>query len=92
MNDPSVQKIIDEYRSLSKKMMDRVAATQIKVVPPRLLATYESGSVPGLMYNVKRTGDNLICNCPGYVYRRKCKHTGMAESLIKKTIADKLEF
>ena len=92
MNDPSVQKIIDEYRSLSKNMMDRVAATQIKVVPPRLIATYESGSVPGLMYNVKRTSDSLICNCPGYVYRRKCKHTGMAESLIKKTIAEKLEF
>ena len=77
--DPSTQKIIDHYRSISKKMMDRVAATQIKVVPPRLIATYESGSVPGLMYTVKKTGDNLTCNCPGYVYRRKCKHTKMAE-------------
>jgi len=77
--DPSTQKIIDHYRSISKKMMDRVAATQIKVVPPKLIATYESGSVPGLMYNVKQTGDTLTCNCPGYVYRRKCKHIGMAE-------------
>ena len=77
--DPSTQKIIDHYRSISKQMMDRVAATQIKVVPPKLIATYESGSVPGLMYNVKQTGDTLTCNCPGYVYRRKCKHIGMAE-------------
>ncbi|SVE19525.1 uncharacterized protein METZ01_LOCUS472379 [marine metagenome] len=60
-------------------MMDRVAATQIKVVPPRLIATYESGSVPGLMYTVKKIGDNLTCNCPGYVYRRKCKHVKIAE-------------
>ena len=77
--DPSTQKIIDHYRSISKKMMDRVAATQIKVVPPRLIATYESGSVPGLMYNVIMTGDSIICNCPGYAYRRKCKHVKMAE-------------
>ena len=77
--DPSTQKIIDHYRAISKRMMDRVAATQIKVVPPRLVATYESGSVPGLMYNVKQTGDTLTCNCPGYVYRRKCKHIGMAK-------------
>jgi len=81
--DPSVQKIIDHYQAISKEMMDRVATTQVKVkvVPPRLVATYESGSVPGLMYSVKRTGDNLTCNCPGFVYRRKCKHTGMAEVL-----------
>ena len=77
--DPTTQKIIDHYRAISKEMMDRVAATQIKVVPPRLIATYESGSVPGLMYTVKKTGDNLTCNCPGYVYRRKSKHTKMAE-------------
>mgnify|MGYP001185644614 FL=1 len=77
--DPTTQKIIDHYRSISKQMMDRVAATQSKVVPPKLIATYESGSVPGLMYNVKQTGDILTCNCPGYVYRRKCKHIGMAE-------------
>ena len=90
--DPTVQKTIDHYRAISKEMMDRVVATQIKVVKSVPFAKYESGSVPGLMYNVKRTGDNLTCNCPGYVYRRKCKHTGMAESLIKKTIAGKLEF
>ena len=80
--DPSVQKIIDRYRAISKKMMDRVAATQFKVAPPsppRLIATYESGSVPGLMYNVIMTGDSIICNCPGYAYRRKCKHVKMAE-------------
>lgn len=92
--DPSVQKIIDHYRAISKEMMDRVATTQIKVVPPSLIAKYESGSVPGLMYSVKKSGKggSLICNCPGFVYRRKCKHTGMAESLLKKTVAEKLEF
>ena len=77
--DPTTQKIIDHYRSISKQMMDRVAATQIKVVPPVVVATYESRSVPGLMYNVKRTGDNLTCNCPGYVYRRTCRHTNTAK-------------
>ena len=75
MMDPTTQKIIDHYRSISKKMMDRVAASQVKVVPPELVATYESGSMQGLMYKVyKDWKDNLTCNCPGFVYRRKCKH------------------
>jgi hypothetical protein len=73
--DPTTQKIIDHYRAISKEMMDRVAASQVKVVPPELFATYESGSVQGLMYKVyKDWKDNLTCNCPGFVYRRKCKH------------------
>ena len=72
--DPTVQKIIDHYRAISKEMMDRVATTQIKVVMPEFVAKYESGSVPGLMYSVYKSGDNLTCNCPGFVYRRKCKH------------------
>jgi len=65
-------------------MMDNVAASQgdllfavgqAKVIPPELVATYESGSVQGLMYKVyKDWKDNLTCNCPGFVYRRKCKH------------------
>ena len=73
--DPTTQKIIDHYRAISKKMMDRVEATQVKVVPPELVATHESGSVQGLMYKVyKDWQDKLTCNCPGFVYRRKCKH------------------
>ena len=73
--DPTTQKIIDHYRAISKKMMDNVAASQGNVVPPELVATYESGSVQGLMYKVyKDWKDNLTCNCPGFVYRRKCKH------------------
>ena len=72
--DPTVQKIIDHYRAISKEMMDRVATTQIKVVMPEFVAKYESGSVPGLMYTVNKSGNNLTCNCPGFVYRRKCKH------------------
>ena len=73
--DQTTQKIIDHYRAISKRMMDRVAASQVKVVPPELVATYESGSMQGLMYKVyKDWKDNLTCNCPGFVYRRKCKH------------------
>ena len=73
--DPTTQKIIDHYRAISKKMLDNVAASQVNVVPPELVATYESGSVQGLMYKVyKDWKDNLTCNCPGFVYRRKCKH------------------
>ena len=74
--DLSVQKIINHYRSISKEMMDRVATTQVKVVPPELVAKHESGSVPGLIYNVHKNWNNeLTCTCPGFVYRRKCRHT-----------------
>ena len=73
--DLTVQKTLNHYRAISKKMMDRVAATQVKVVPLELVGTYESGSVQGLMYKVyKDWQDKLTCNCPGFVYRRKCKH------------------
>ena len=82
MIDPSVQKIIDKYQAISRKMMDQVATSQVKVVPPKLVAKYESGSVPGLMYSVKKTGDNLTCNCPGFVYRRRCKHITSCEQEI----------
>ena len=78
--DPIAQKIIDHYRTISKEMMDRVAKSQVKVVPLKLVATYESGSVQGLMYKVYKDWKNsLTCNCPGFVYRRKCKHTTSPE-------------
>ena len=80
--DPTTQKIIDHYRAISKEMMDRVAASQVKVVPPKLVAKYESGSVPGLMYSVKKTGAKLTCTCPGFVYRNKCKHITSCEQEI----------
>jgi hypothetical protein len=82
MIDPSVQKIIDKYQAISRKMMDQVTTNQVKVVLPKLVAKYESGSVPGLMYSVKKTGDNLTCNCPGFVYRRRCKHITSCEQEI----------
>tara|TARA_B100001079_G_C15896565_1_gene291824 strand:+ start:139 stop:396 length:258 start_codon:yes stop_codon:yes gene_type:complete len=83
MNDPSVQKIIDKYQSISKKMMDRVAASQVKVVPPKLVAKYESGSAPGLMYSVHLDrSDKLTCTCPGFVYRRRCRHITSCEQEI----------
>jgi len=44
-----------------------------------LVATFESKSRPGKMYEVKRDGQgNLSCNCPAWIYkangRRTCWH------------------
>ncbi len=44
-----------------------------------LVATFESRSRPGRMYEVKKDeAGNLSCNCPAWIYksngRRTCRH------------------
>ena len=45
--------------------------TPIKSMP---LGTFESSSSKGLLYKVYSHGESIQCNCPGFTFRRNCKH------------------
>ena len=33
-----------------------------------------SASQPGVTYTIHRTANGLVCDCPGFRYRKTCKH------------------
>ena len=79
--DPLTQKT--DLQIWANKMVaayDRVLLEEFKNHKPIVIFRPRSKSDPGVKYMVKQWPDGrLECNCPGYVYRRKCKHTKMAE-------------
>ena len=51
-----------------------------KLTPQKsvLLGTFKSVTNSKIVYKVYSLGnDRLDCNCPGFTYRRKCKHLDM---------------
>jgi hypothetical protein len=50
----------------------KVEANQVKVV-------IGSG---GVAYSVSKEGGKLSCNCPGFTFRKKCKHTDNFDTLV----------
>ena len=36
----------------------------------------------GNTYTLTVSGRNVLCSCPGYVYRQKCKHTTKIRELL----------
>jgi len=45
----------------------------------RIIAKYQSARDPTRIYAVKRDAHGkLSCNCPGWIYRRTCKHVADA--------------
>jgi hypothetical protein len=39
-----------------------------------IIARFRSVSAPSILYSVTKRGDHLECNCPGYTYKRRCRH------------------
>jgi len=72
-NSPDVEKVLKHYQAISRKLM---ALNPIKAyTPPKsvVLGTFRSASGDGTIYTV--TKQKIIsCTCPGYRFRRKCKH------------------
>ena len=43
---------------------------------PVVIARPQSKSDPSVQYMVKKyPSGELVCNCPGYLYRKSCRHT-----------------
>lgn len=50
----------------------------VKVSEPVVLGRFQSKSSKA-EYVVVKHGQRLTCNCPGFVFRRRCKHTAGLE-------------
>jgi hypothetical protein len=46
------------------------------IVTKETIATFVSSSNPDIIYNVQMSSKgDLDCDCPGFRFKRKCKHT-----------------
>lgn len=63
-------------------------SAKIKGTDLRVYATYESRSSPGKRYNVVVNASNVPvgCNCPGWVYNKRCWHMERTRHLILKKL------
>ena len=60
------------------KYADGKVATQSTV--DNSVKTWEvDGSKPGVKYTVTKRGNKVTCSCPGFGFRKACKHTEIAK-------------
>jgi|14_taG_2_1085336.scaffolds.fasta_scaffold06139_8 hypothetical protein len=65
---------ITELRAWANARVKEHTKTLSKPTVREVLGRYESKSASGVTYMVERMGNKIVCNCPGYVYRQRCKH------------------
>jgi len=41
----------------------------------QVFGRFQSKSSPTVVYTVEKLGNSMICNCPGFIFRKSCKHT-----------------
>ena len=47
-----------------------------KRTPPKVIARPQSKSNPNTKYMVMQYANgDITCNCPGFLYKRRCRHT-----------------
>lgn len=68
-----VEKVLTFYRAISKKLMDLNPIKEYVPSKSIVLGTFRSASGDGTVYTVTKT-KNITCTCPGYRFRRHCKH------------------
>ena len=69
----------EERRQWANSCVARYKAEQNKPAPSpyKLLGTFKSATSRSV-YKVHSFGSLLSCTCPGYTFRRRCKHLDMA--------------
>ena len=75
---PDVEKVLTFYRNISDSLMIRTSPDGSPVkeyVPIKsiVLGRFDS-STSSMVYTVKSENNKITCTCPGYTYRRHCKH------------------
>lgn len=74
--------MVEERRPKVKRLTDDIEHNKI-------LGSFKSSSSDNI-YNVKNTGGVITCTCPGYSFRRKCKHVAQIQiELVKITPLNK---
>jgi len=58
---------VKEHAKQNSALLERTKRNEV-------LAKHKSKSDPGVVYIVQRIGSSIICNCPGYVFRKRCRH------------------
>ena len=70
--DPTLEKVLKKYQAISKNMMDLADIKPPIPLPP--IKTYKIQGSGNNIYTISKRGSTVDCSCPGFVYRRKCKH------------------
>ena len=70
--DPTLEKVLKKYRAISKNLMDLADIKPPIPLPP--IKTYKIQGSGNNIYTISKRGSTVDCSCPGFVYRRKCKH------------------
>ena len=63
------------YRVIMKRNMHSINGHPVNFVIVKDEVRKVKGST-GVEYTVTTSGGTTSCNCPGFTFRRKCKHTG----------------
>ena len=75
--DMILERILKESQEWSRKQMALVEASSRHPTPLPPLKTYKIQGSGNNIYTLSVRGTQKTCSCPGFVYRRKCKHTWM---------------
>jgi ribosomal protein S12 len=67
---------LQEWANKMVAAYGRVLTEEFKNHKPVVIHRPRSKSDPGVRYKVKQwPNGKLECNCPGFVYRKQCRHT-----------------
>ena len=66
---------IRSLRAFAQSCVDGYELSKPKPIIKRLLGSFNSSSSKGVVYKVYGQGKLIICSCPGYTFRKHCKHT-----------------
>lgn len=61
------------FRVIMKKNVETINGETIGYVAPKEEIRYVQGS-GGVKYTVKTVGGTTTCTCPGFAFRKHCKH------------------
>ena len=67
---PSVKAL----RNWANRQMELVAKSQRDMGRMSALKTYKIPGSSGNVYTITISKDSVNCSCPGFTYRRRCKH------------------
>lgn len=65
---------VSEMRSWANNRVRDYDRALKKVQQATVIARFRSVSSPTILYSVTKKGDYVECNCPGYTFKRRCKH------------------
>jgi hypothetical protein len=66
---------IRSLRAFAQSCVENYELSKPVPVIRKLLGSFNSSSSKGVVYKVYMLGKLINCTCPGYTFRKHCKHT-----------------